>query len=804
MYRWYANNRIRAFLLALIVATVFVRAPFDGRFAQSGIVANAEGEEIKPGGEPGNPGGEGGEGGEGDVTPEVSPETTPETSPEPSPKLTDIPEPSPSVSPIPSPVQPSPSPEPPSPSPEPPSPSPSPSPSPEPTPSPTPTPEGTGGYINVASELNVRERYPNRVYETPAAVKDSSGYAIQLTPGTLVRVLEKKTIGTYNDGSTCTWFKIKFDYRGQTGLVGYVAGDYVSEYPDFDREEDEGYLAYRATLAEEGFPASYHEMLYIIHLQHPNWVFKAMKTGLDWNAALNEQYRIADRSLVNKSCPSSWKSTDGSNYLWMDANGNDGGYTRYDGGNWNAASKELIAYCMDPRNFLGEKALFMFEKQSYDKDLQTLEGVKSMLVGSHMAGDIPGEGTSYASVLIEAAEISGVSPYMLAARIFQEVGRAPENTSSIISGKSGYYNYYNFGSTGTKPVEAGLNFAKKEAQSFTINGKEVSDQRPWNTRRKAIIGGAVRLGADYVARGQDTLYLQKFNVTSYNTYSHQYMTNVTAPYQETDLYFSNMNVKENPAILQVPYVFSIPVYSGMPETKSSRPVGDGNPNGYLKSLSIEGEDMTPAFDYKTLAYDLVVGPGTASVNISASPIASTTTVSGAGKVNLAYGDNTINIDCRAGNGKVTRYVIHIFRKETTETIVAQNYDLTDQRILGVSPGTDVASFLQQIVVTGSSKTTVIDVNGAELSSSALVGTGCCLKTDDFKIPIVIYGEVTGDGQITAQDLLYIKRHILSVAPLSGAALQAADVKNGDGISALDLLYVKRHILGLETIVQPKK
>jgi hypothetical protein len=33
-------------------------------------------------------------------------------------------------------------------------------------------------------------------------------------------------------------------------------------------------------------------------------------------------------------------------------------------------------------------------------------------------------------------------------------------------------------------------------------------------------------GANYVAVGQDTMYLKKFNVQGSNIYNHQYMTNV--------------------------------------------------------------------------------------------------------------------------------------------------------------------------------------------------------------------------------------------------------------------------------------
>ena len=239
----------------------------------------------------------------------------------------------------------------------------------------------------------------------------------------------------------------------------------------------------------------------------------------------------------------------------------------------------------------------------------------------------------------------------------------------------------------------------------------------------------------------------------------------------------------------------------MPEKACQRPIDNGNPNGYLKELSVVDQDITPDFDYKTLAYDLVVGPGTASVTITAKAIADTTKVSGAGKVNLKYGENAIKIECKAGNGKVITYTINVFRKETTESIVSSLYNLTEEQIVGVPLDTKVETFLSGITVTGSSKVQVLNAAG-EPVTSGIVGTGWCLKTDDFCIPVIIYGDANGDGAINATDLLYLRRHILGISSLKGPAAKAADVKKDGEINASDLLYMRRHIMGIALIKQP--
>ena len=66
---------------------------------------------------------------------------------------------------------------------------------------------------------------------------------------------------------------------------------------------------------------------------------------------------------------------------------------------------------------------------------------------------------------------------------------------------------------------------------------------------------------------------------------------------------------------------------------------------------------------------------------------------------------------------------------------------------------------------------------------------------------MIYGDVNGDGDIAILDLVYVKRHLLSVIKLEGAFAKAADVNKKNGIEILDLVYVKRALLGVISISQ---
>lgn len=326
------------------------------------------------------------------------------------------------------------------------------------------------------------------------------------------------------------------------------------------------------------FPESYQAGLNALAQQHPNWIFVKQVTNLDWDTVIDNEL-LGGRSLVYKTFPD---------------------YTKegaYDDGNWFYASRGILEYYMDPRNALTESSVFQFEQLTYNEEYHTLEALESFLANTFMNSDAnaPGTKMTYAHIIwaIGAEDIRQVSPFHLAARIIQEQG--VNGGSALISGNytgangayKGYYNYFNCGATGTttqQVIENGLAYAKGKG---------------WSDAYYSILGGADIISANYIRKGQDTLYLQKYNVgpdAQHAHYTHQYMQNISAPTTEAA---SMKKLYANASSLDNTFVFKIPVFKNMPEDACPYPTGSNGislaiPGGYdTGTVYLDGVAYTP-------------------------------------------------------------------------------------------------------------------------------------------------------------------------------------------------------------------
>lgn len=305
------------------------------------------------------------------------------------------------------------------------------------------------------------------------------------------------------------------------------------------------------------FPESYKDSLRALHSAHPNWVFVPQITNIDWNTFI-EAEMSPERSLVPRSMHDSYKGKQSWAY-----NPETGEYYGLSGYGWVQASEEAVEYYADPRNFLNEQEIFQFELLTYNSAYQTEAGVEAIIRGTFMANtQMPDDVVTYGKAFCLAGNQTNVSPYMLAARVRQEQGAG--GTSPLISGTypgyEGLYNFFNIGAYGTTETD------------IYVNGLTRAREGGWTTRYNSIAGGASVLGGNYISKGQDTLYLQKFDVDDsyYGVFSHQYMQNILGACNEGKTAYKAYS---DIGILDNSFVFKIPVYTNMPIAASPKPDG---------------------------------------------------------------------------------------------------------------------------------------------------------------------------------------------------------------------------------------
>lgn len=598
------------------------------------------------------------------------------------------------------------------------------------------------------------------------------------------------------------WYSIGFNYNS-TYTRGYVHSGYVTVDKRIDYSPDVDFESY---LDEQGFPESYKAGLRTLHAMYPNWVFVADHTGTDWNTMVENQNYVG-RSLVHKSYPSSWKSIADECYDWEK-----GEWYEFDSGGYVQASSELVQYALDPRNFLNDTYIFMFEGLSYDSSVQNIDGVDNIISGTFMENSSHYlDGYSYSTLLMQAGQISSVSPYHLATKIIQEQGVNGQGNSisGTVTGYEGYYNYYNIGayaSGGLTAVQNGLRYAKQVSAD-----KNKIYMRPWSTRYKAVVGGAINLGSEYINKGQNTIYYEKFDVVNY---SHQYMTNILGARSEAT---RAKKAYSEYLINNASFKFIIPIYNNMPEEVCEIPTGDGSPNNRLNNLSVDGYSLTPTFASYITEYSLIVDNGVAGVNVSAEALAGNASVSGTGYYGLNVGNNTITVTVTAENGDSQYYVIDIVRKDKEPVPDPEpqpgddgfstdyNIDHNDKIISKISVGSSADAVLNNISFANGCYGKIYRADNSERIDSVATGDKLVIYKADGSIfdelYIAIYGDVNGDGNITSMDMLYVKRHVLGIRNLSDAYYKAADANRDGQISSMDMLYVKRHVLDIRYIEQ---
>lgn len=628
---------------------------------------------------------------------------------------------------------------------------------------------------------------------------DSIGNLWTLDTGDVVTVLTNEATVPTKDTNLCSDYYVKttffFDQTGKT-YAGYYCNANLTTGMLTDEIKQE--------FTDLGFPESYHEKLAILKTAHPEWEFKAINTNLNWDDVINAESAIG-ANLVQG--PEGFRSTLGGSYNYYTDE-----FIIKEGSDWYAANSKVVAYYIDPRNFLNDMYIFQFENLESNPEIQTIDTVNSVLKDNYLL--------SYANDFITAAEGSGVSSVYLAALALQEVGGGSIATSGegftynssnkkyfSLRGKwieGGFYNVYNVGAgTDVSPAQNSVVYARGGEYS-----NETEFDRPWNTMTKAIVGGAKFIGDKYITKGQQTIYFKKFNVVSdyWDIYSHQYQTNIKASSSEGNKIYKSYNELN---MLDSHFVFSIPIFNNMPEVTNLP--NSGNPNNYLKSLKVN-DNLVTGFDGSKENYEIYVANNVKEVLISAETVNSNAKIENSGKKELNIGENLFKVIVTAQNGDIKNYNLKITRSENetgeplVDDIVSEIGIKSDGTYFsGIQLNTNSSDIKNKILkISPSAKVEITDCNGISKENSVL-GTGDVISitsaNETKKYTVVIYGDTSGDGIINALDLLRTQKHILNATNLTGAFSNAADVSKDGKIDVLDLLKIQKNILGVSSIEQ---
>jgi len=499
-------------------------------------------------------------------------------------------------------------------------------------------------------------------YQTVSAVT-TTGVSVRYGPGTAFKKCYSFAKGrqvtvvlkAYNKYKNL-WYKIKYD-----GRYYYIHSSYLklgttsgSGSGSTGGNTTTSTTDYGQYLINQGFPSSYTAKLTELHNAHPNWVFKPVKTNLDWYQAVSNMTSNSGANTIYTSYAPSYRSTlQGCyNYLTDKYYGKDGSY-------FVAASTKAVRYYMDPRNWLDETNVFMFEDQSYKPSYQTIGLVQKIIQSNttlyNNAGDFITAGSKY-----------NISPVYLAAKAYTELGTTTytiSGTKIMVNGTATpAYNVYNIGAADSAAGNAAYN-----GLVYAVSGTTYG--RPWNTLTKAIVGGAGYIASNFISNNQNSRYLEHFNVMNglSNVGTHVYMTAVYAPKSQA---YATVNQYKDFDIMGQPFEFYIPVYNNMPAGTYGQPSTSYSKdnNMYLKTLQVKygSSTYTPvsssAMNFNT-SFSKTVSNSVSSITIDAVKASTTAaTVTGTGTRSLKVGTNVFYVKCTSSSGTYYRdYKITITR-----------------------------------------------------------------------------------------------------------------------------------------------
>lgn len=507
---------------------------------------------------------------------------------------------------------------------------------------------------------------------------------------------------------------------------------------------------------------------------HSNYNFQFYDTGLDWNDSILREYQGHGHSPTNLF-------NFGTSYsgMWYCPVC---GTKVYDNGSLSCASQEAIKYMMDPRNSISEESVFQF------KSLETADASYDDIARACI-GTFLNNGECVAAIL-EASQAYNINPFYLVAKILTEQGSNGTTLSNGVTVNGAvYYNLFNIGAYGS-------------GSQIITNGANYAASQGWGTRRDSILGGAQTVKDNYVGKGQNTCYYQKYNVvnTQSGLYTHQYAQNILAAENEGRKFRAYYNVDGS---ITGNHTFIIPVYNNMPSSACSRPdigvtnsisyeTGTITANGGVRVRAGEGTDreqigtIAQGVTVKVVKrgtnivnghhWDLVISDNTGLYGYVARTYIQTTgsgSNSGASNTSGSSSSSSSSSGQTSSSSNTTEVKMKI---SGGSLLIASSYTL------------DELKAVYPYVV-------ILDNNGGV---TARLATGYMVSINGGNYKLVKKGDVNGDGEIDVSDVVAMLNHIKRNNVITDSAkLEAAAVNGDTEISVTDVVkelnYIKNNI-----------
>lgn len=521
------------------------------------------------------------------------------------------------------------------------------------------------------------------------------------------------------------------------------------------------------------------EMIQELKNQYPNWNFEILYTDINWADAIANEY------VGHGSSPRNLVPANNINYDrdWIC---NVCGEQTYDSGKWYCASEAAIAYMMDPRNSLNYSDIFQFMQLSYTDC--NYERIYAMVEGTFLQNSV--------NVIIDSAQKYDVNAYYIVARLLQEQGK---NGSTLTAGNGyngqyeGYYNAFNIGANGNGK------------ENVILNGLATAQSYEWTSLDSSIIGGTEIIAKRYIARGQNTLYFQKFDVenSDENLYWHQYMQNILAAQKEGQ---TLRNTFEDIDAINASYTFIIPVYKNMPLSASQRPSSTSSPSNSVNPDIPTTSDMVRVNVTGSLYLREEPSKNSEKIDKVYKDEIVTRLVKATEKVDGTYWDYVMKANGSRGyaaretydtepNYKLYLVPVEDENPSTPEVpddeAVIRNDKVKINTVTNnvtTVPGATVQDFSNLI----GKDVTAKNSNGDVLNSDAKLSTGCVIN-DEYTVAVL--GDVNGDGETTALDAAIILRYTVNQYNMTEVQKNAGDLANSNNPTALDAAKILRYTVG---------